>query len=246
MKHLHTFENFLYERAEKKLTVSLASKAVASFKKDLDSNKIQYVQVKPTVFELDDMPKSRMSIQLAKERFGMQSVLVKESFLNEDYRNTDPSLKEYVGKTVKAILEDDDGENSYVTIQFNDSTQMKITAHPLGSGGVGLVVESLDEKIEYPEGVKTTGDKILDKLAKLLNSPQGTIEVGSGSVRGKKVPFSNGDAYFNISAENDYYVLLCKNGEFEIAKSEIKNAEDLYDQIEKAIQLGNVTLGKKR
>ena len=73
--------------------------------------------------------------------------------VNEDYRNTDPSLKEYVGKTVKAILEDDDGENSYVTIQFNDNTQMKITAYPLGSGGVGLVVESLNERIEYPEGV---------------------------------------------------------------------------------------------
>ena len=33
-----------------------------------------------------------------------------------------------------------------------------------------FVNESLTEKIEYPEGVKTTDDKILDKLAKLLNS----------------------------------------------------------------------------
>jgi len=102
----------------------------------------------------------------------------------------------------------------------------------------------LNEKIEYPEGVKTTNDKILDKVAKLLHSPKGTIEIGSGSVRGKKIPFMTGDEYFNITVQKDDYVLLCKRGEFEIPKKDIKNAEELYDQIEKAIQLGQVTKGK--
>lgn len=117
--------------------------------------------------------------------------------------------------------------------------------------GMPQVVESLNEeflneKIEYPEGVKTTGDKILDKLAKLLNSPKGTIEIGSGSVRGKRVPFANGDAYFNITGYRDHWNILCSNGDFEIPRKEIKNAEVLFDQIEKAIQIGTVTIGKKK
>lgn len=104
----------------------------------------------------------------------------------------------------------------------------------------------INEKIEYPEGVKTTDDKILDKVAKLLHSPKGTIEIGSGSVRGKKIPFMSGDEYFNITGQKDYYILLCKKGEFEIPRKDIKNAEELYDQIEKAIQMGQVTKGKLR
>jgi len=105
---------------------------------------------------------------------------------------------------------------------------------------------NLNEKIEYPEGVKTTDDNILDKLAKLLNSPKGIIEVGSGSVRGKKVPFQTGDAYFNITGYRDHWNILCSNGDFEIPRKEIKNAEELYDQLEKAIQMGTVTIGKKK
>jgi hypothetical protein len=102
------------------------------------------------------------------------------------------------------------------------------------------------EKIEYPEGVKTTNDKILDKVAKLLHSPKGTIEIGSGSVRGKKIPFQTDDStYFNVTGQKDHYVLLCKNGEFEIPRNKIKNAEELYDQIEKAIQTGTITKGVK-
>ena len=103
----------------------------------------------------------------------------------------------------------------------------------------------LNEKIEYPEGVKTTDDKILDKLAKLLNSSNGTVEVGSGSVRGKRIPFSNGDAHFNITGQKDKFLLLCSNGDFEFPRTEIKTAEELYSQIEKAIQMGTVTKGKK-
>jgi len=110
-----------------------------------------------------------------------------------------------------------------------------------------LISGSIDEKIEYPEGVKTTDDKILDKVAKLLHSPKGIIEIGSGSVRGKKIPFQTDDsAYFNITGQKDHYVILCKNGEFEIPRNEIKNAEELYDQIEKAIQMGTITKGKKK
>lgn len=86
----------------------------------------------------------------------------------------------------------------------------------------------LNEKITYPEGVKTTDDKILGELAKLLNSPQGIIEVGSGSLRGKRVPFQTGDEFFNITGQSDNYLILCKNGDFEIPRREIKTADELY------------------
>ena len=109
-----------------------------------------------------------------------------------------------------------------------------------------FINESLMEKIEYPEGVKKTGDKILDKVAKLLHSPKGTIEIGSGSVRGKRIPFMNGDAYFNITAQTENYLLTCSNGDFEIPKKDIKDEDELYRQIERAIQMGEVTIGKKK
>jgi hypothetical protein len=111
---------------------------------------------------------------------------------------------------------------------------------------IKLFEQFVNEKIEYPEGVKTTDDKILDKVAKLLNSSKGIIEIGSGSVRGKKVPFQTGEANFNITGHREYYVLLCSKGEFEIPREDIKNAQELYDQIEKAIQMGKVTIGKQR
>ena len=57
---------------------------------------------------------------------------------------------------------------------------------------------------------------------------------------------SIGDEYFNITGNEDHYLLLCKRGDFEIPKKDIKNAQELYDQIEKAIQMGKVTIGKQR
>lgn len=74
-----------------------------------------------------------------------------EEGLNEDSRKTDPSLKEHIGKKVAAILEDEDGENSYIKVKFTDNTHLSITAYPMGSGGVGLVAERKlnEDYIEY-------------------------------------------------------------------------------------------------
>jgi hypothetical protein len=105
--------------------------------------------------------------------------------------------------------------------------------------------EFLNEKWAYPEGVKTTGDKILDKTAKLLHSPKGTITIGTGSVRGQDIPFFSGPETFLVSAFREKYTILCKKGEFELDRKEIKTAEILFDQIEKAIQMGQVTLGQE-
>jgi hypothetical protein len=117
-------------------------------------------------------------------------------------------------------------------------------------GWFGDIEESedleLDEKFLYPEGVKTTGDKILDKTAKLLNSPSSIITIGTGSLRGQEVPFMNGKETFLISVYRDMYTILCKNGEWEIDRKDIKSAEELFNQIEKAIQLGKPSVGREK
>jgi hypothetical protein len=84
-----------------------------------------------------------------KEKY-MENIRSFQEFLNEDAKKTDPSLKEHIGKKVKAILEDEDGVNSYVTVQFTDNTQMKIIAYPM-AGGVGLVAEGKlnEDYIQY-------------------------------------------------------------------------------------------------
>jgi hypothetical protein len=105
MKHIQTFKSFLNENTNKKITVSLSSSVVKSFKKDLDGNKITYTLVRPTVFELEDTPKARMAIKDAKGRFGMQSVLVKESSIDEQTVNEAMSLKDYYRNSDKEVKE---------------------------------------------------------------------------------------------------------------------------------------------
>lgn len=116
MKHLNTFEIFLNENANKKITVSLAYSAVKSFKKDLDGNKIPYTVVRPTVFELEDTPKARTAIQMAKERFGMQSVLVKESSNEVIFSVDDDKLDQMLNARFSRQLDykDDKGDSLYV------------------------------------------------------------------------------------------------------------------------------------
>ncbi len=43
----------------------------------------------------------------------------------------------FIGKSIKYIKEDSDGENEYLKIKFTDGTEMNITAYP-ANGGVGL------------------------------------------------------------------------------------------------------------
>ena len=116
---------------------------------------------------------------------------------------------------------------------------MKITAYPLGSGGVGLVVESLNEKIEYPEGGTSSGDKIIDKLAKLLNSSSAKIEVTNNQVRGVNVSFGFApESTFFVKANDDHYLMNTNKGFYRVDKKDIAKAEDLYDELESIIQAG--------
>jgi hypothetical protein len=80
----------------------------------------------------------------------MKHIKIYEDFLNEakGKPTKDSSIKDHYGKTIKQVLEDEDGENEYLTIQFTDNTEMYITAYPTGNGGVGLVVESVNEAID--------------------------------------------------------------------------------------------------
>ena len=64
------------------------------------------------------------------DNFDLKKYLA-EGKLNEN-------ISEFIGKTIQAIKEDDDGKNAYLKIIFTDGSKMTITAYPLGMGGVGL------------------------------------------------------------------------------------------------------------
>ena len=94
----------------------------------------------------------------------------------------------------------------------------------------------------YPDGTertKTAGDKILVKLAKLLKSPSSKIEISNDQVRASNLNFGFGPAStFVVSNREDCYLMNTNKGWFRVDKSDIKTAEDLYDELESIIQAG--------
>jgi hypothetical protein len=100
--------------------------------------------------------------------------------------------------------------------------------------------EFVNEKFIYPEGTKNTGDKILDKLAKLIHAPSATVAIYSWAVQGRSVPFFTGPETFSVTGNptEDFYTINCKHGFFRMEKKDIKKAEELYSEIEALVQLG--------
>jgi hypothetical protein len=97
----------------------------------------------------------------------------------------------------------------------------------------------LNEKITYPEGGTSSGDKIIDKLAKLLNSPSGKIEVTNNQVRGVNVSFGFApESTFFVKANDDHYFMNTNKGFYRVDKKDITKAEDLYDELESIVQAG--------
>ena len=100
--------------------------------------------------------------------------------------------------------------------------------------------EFITEKIAYPDGDKSTGDKILDKFAKLINSPSSTVNIMSWTVQGRSIPFMTGAESFSVNANpsQDYFWINTSKGKFRLPKKDIKKAEELYDEVESIIQTG--------
>ncbi len=97
----------------------------------------------------------------------------------------------------------------------------------------------LNEKIVYPEGGNSTGDAILDKLAKLLNSPSDKIEVTKNQVRAVNLAFGfSSPSTFSVKSNDDHYFMNTNKGYFRVDKTDIKKAEDLYDELESIVQAG--------
>lgn len=92
---------------------------------------------------------------------------------------------------------------------------------------------------------QTTGNKILDKLAKLLKQPKATIEITSNQVRSVngKFPFSEPTTFFvKKSPSNDYYYLMTNKGTYRVEEKDVSKAEDLYDELESIIQAGKTKI----
>lgn len=104
-------------------------------------------------------------------------------------------------------------------------------------------IEKSNPKMGKGGGVEkqTTGNKILDKLGKLLKQTKGTIEITPNQVRSVngKFAFSGPTTLFvKKTPSNDYYFLMTNKGTFRVDEKEVKNAEDLYDELESIIQAG--------
>jgi hypothetical protein len=69
-----------------RLRVLITEGAKASFIKDLKGNGVPYESIGYTLF-IPNTPKSRMAVQLVKERYGMGSIIVKECMYNEQPNN---------------------------------------------------------------------------------------------------------------------------------------------------------------
>ena len=99
--------------------------------------------------------------------------------------------------------------------------------------------EGLTEKITYPDGDKSTGDPILDKLAKLLNSGSAKIEVTAKQVRAVNLALGFATAStFTVSGREEYFLMNTDKGWFRVDRKDIKKAEDLYDELESIVQAG--------
>lgn len=98
----------------------------------------------------------------------------------------------------------------------------------------------INEGYVYPEGVKKTGDKILDKFAKLIHAPSATVKIMTWAVQGRNIPFMTGTETFSVEGydNNDFYTINCKHGLFKVYKSDVKKAEDLYDEVTSLVQAG--------
>lgn len=90
----------------------------------------------------------------------------------------------------------------------------------------------LAEQIIYPDGDKSSGNKILDKVAKLLNSTAARIEITVNQVR--MIGWWNGS--ISKRPENKFYVLNTPLGFFRLEEDQIRTAEDLYDEVESIYQ----------
>lgn len=198
MKRLHTFESFLNEGADKKITVSVTSSAVGSFQKDLDANNIPYTVVRPTVFELEDTPKARTAIKEAKGRFGMQSVLVKESSNEVIFSVDDEKLDQMLNARFSRQLDykDDKGDSLYVLpkrefdqfIDLADSSGFDVD-YENSEDSVIYVQESVVNEgaqikkgdfVRYKKDEEFTGGKVLNissGKAEISNWDGSTIEL---------------------------------------------------------------------
>lgn len=97
----------------------------------------------------------------------------------------------------------------------------------------------LNEKIVYLEGAKNTGDAILNKFAKLINSGSSIVEITNGQVRGKNVAFGFSPAStFFVANKDDYYLMNTDKGFYRVDKKDIAKAEDIYDELESILQAG--------
>lgn len=74
---MSTFQQFSEFINDEQLKCVVAEKALKSFILDLKANKIKFSGLGNTI-EVENTFKARMAIRMVKERFGMQSIIIKK------------------------------------------------------------------------------------------------------------------------------------------------------------------------
>lgn len=176
---------------------------------------------------------------------GDKFVYVNESLSKSEIDQIEKYLDKYVDEDALFDMCNDfyaeDEEWQDVKNDLDKSDLMQWALSYIKSNNLKLKdIKSVFEKYDYPEGVKTTGDKILDKFAKLIHAPSATIKIMSSAVQGLSVPFMNGPQTFSVTGNpsEDTYAIRTSNGVFRLKKNEIKKAEELYDEVESLVQAG--------
>jgi hypothetical protein len=147
-------------------------------------------------------------------------------------------------KVIKAVSKKGNGFEVRLSSYMSQKGTWEKLASELGATLTdfkpGSINVGIFEKYVYPDNVKVTGDKILDKFAKLIHTPSGTVKIMSWAVQGLSVPFMNGTQTFSVTGNpsEDTYAIRTSNGLFRLKKDQIKKAEELYDEVESLVQAG--------
>ena len=84
----------------------VGKKNLSSFKNELRVNKIKFTFDNQITFRLEDTPKSRMAIRLAKERFGMHNVTILAESLDRVIYDLDQYAKSLYGDAFAETVND--------------------------------------------------------------------------------------------------------------------------------------------
>jgi hypothetical protein len=94
-------------------------------------------------------------------------------------------LKRAIGKSIKFVKMNDDGDNSYAIIKFNEGGKLNISSHSEGKGiaQLNLSLSGENQTQETPEGLNVLKGKVIKSIEEKYDGEDSVLEI----------KFTNGD-----------------------------------------------------